>query len=139
MGNWTRVKIEGTCSAKDVPALGEALDPGKDWENFHCLVCGGICGLPNWASSQIDVVGNLAERDYNAESVAETLIELMKIAPTLSVKVHVGGDYESDECVATVTANNGTAKVGEPEVTKIPELDAEVMQSNMLAQLLGRL
>lgn len=49
MGNWRRVEIVGTCDQSDVEPLRQALDPGRNYENFHCLVSGGLCGLKNWA------------------------------------------------------------------------------------------
>lgn len=136
MGNWRRVQIIGTCDESDVRPLRVALDPGRDYSNFHPLVCGGICGLPNWAKPEIAVVGNLAERGYDADSVAETLTDLAKTAPSLRVKVHCGSDYEDAPCTATVTlGEDGVAIVGPPEVEAIPDLDEGQMHRNMLAQL----
>lgn len=136
MGNWRRVQIIGSCALEDVNALAKALDPGKNYENFHCLVNGGIAGLPLWASENIDAIGNLAERDYSANDVAEQLESLAKAAPSLAVKVHCGGDYEVPNCVATVTLCSGKATVGDAEIEMIPECPQGQMESNFLLQLL---
>ena len=136
MGDWRRVKIEGTCHTRDLLKLRNMLDPGRNYENFHCLVhTGGICGLPNWAGEQIDVIGNLAERDYGPEDVAEALATIAALCPTLSVLVHVGDHSESSTCVATVMAVNGDVSVGDPQIESIPEITSEQMQSNMMNQL----
>ena len=136
MGNWTTVHIKGTCKNKDIQKLKKALDPGKNYENFHCLVCGGICGLPNWARESIDVVGNLAERDYSSNDVANQLKELSKIAPSLSVDIHCGGDYESKDCVNTIRLKNGKIKILPPQEKQIPEISLENMKANLLDQLM---
>jgi len=137
MGNWRTVTIKGTCDVRDVPALKEELDPGKDYDNFHCLSnTSGLCGLGMWSGKTIDASGNLAERDYSVESVAETLEGLAKVAPTLSVKVHCGGDYEDKTCVATVTLADGKATIGKPEVETVEGVSDETMQRKMMAALM---
>lgn len=136
MGNWRRVQIIGSCALGDVSALIKALDPGKDYENFHCLVNGGIAGLPQWASENIDAIGNLAERGYSVDDVAEQLEALAKVAPSLAVKVHCGGDYEVPDCVATVILDKGNAAVGDAEIEMIPETPKGQIESNFLQQLL---
>jgi hypothetical protein len=136
MGNWMTVNIKGTCSSEDVEILREALDTGKDYENFHCLVCGGACGLPNWAKEDIDVTGNLAERDYDYEDIAKQLEELGKITPSLVVDIHCGGDYESKECVKTVRLHkNGKTEIVAPLQEKIPEINPVQMADNIRKQL----
>lgn len=137
MGNWTTVNIVGTCAESEVAELRKALDPGRDYRNFHCLVCGGICGLPNWAGTNINATGNLAERGYNAESVREQLEVLAMVAPSLAVKVHVGGENESSECVATVTLANMVATVGPPEVASITKPSDEQLRAMAFKQLAG--
>jgi hypothetical protein len=124
MGNWRRVQIVGTCDAKDVPSLREALTVGRNFENFLCLSStGGICGLPNWAAENIDVVGNLAERGYDEESVEEALVTLKVIAPSLAVRIHVGGENESADCIATVVLANGETRIlPVPDIDSVPPL-----------------
>lgn len=139
MGNWQRVKIIGTCAAAEVPALQQRLDLRdlrSNLDNFGPLShVGGLCGLPLWAAEQIEAVGNLAERDYDAEAVGRHLGTLAAVAPSLAVKVHVGGDYESATCVATVQLANGEVTVLPPEVATIEEID----QGQISQALLGAL
>ena len=137
MGNWTTVNIKGTCDADELPALRDAVSLDYSDEDWHCLTGGGgICGLPVWAFERIDVTGNLAERDYGHQDIADTLEWIMKKAPSLDVKVHVGGDYESLDCVATITAKDGKASIGDPEVERLEDIDQGQMQANFLAQLM---
>lgn len=137
MGNWTTVKLEGSCSAEDLPALRAAVNTGDDWEAFHCLCnTGGICGLGDWTGTEIDAVGNLAERDYDKDDVAEQLRELVKVAPSLKVDAHIGGDYESKECVATVICDGGRVTIEPPRIQEIPEISQAQMQSAFLEAIL---
>jgi hypothetical protein len=123
-----------------LPALRKAItsfdinDP-QTFENFHCLCNGGMAGLPMWAMENISVVGNLAERGYGEESVAETLEDIAKTVPDLAVKVHLGGDYETSECVATIALENGKASVGPPEREKIPDTPEAQMTGHLVNQL----
>lgn len=105
-----------------------------DFDTFHCLMNGGICGLPNWAAEQIDVVGNLAERNYGPDAVAAALTTLKTVAPSLRVKVHCGGDYEDPDCVATVTLAD-TASVGPPEVTYVGAISHRQLLENTQAHI----
>ena len=133
MGNWRRVLIVGTCDQADVPNLKKALDfnmYATESVEFHPLISGGgICGLPLWAAEQIEAVGNLAERDYSEEQVAAALRYLSSIAPSLKVRVHVGGDYEHENCAYTVRLENGEVEILRPEIEKIPAIpDAQMAQ-----------
>ena len=137
MGNWRTVQIIGTCSSKDVPNLREHLTVDNDYSNFHCLSStGGICGLPNWAREHFDVIGNLAERDYSPEDVAEQLEKMVQDVPSLTVKVHCGGDYEDKKCVATVTVADGKVTIGDPEIEEVPEISQEQMKANLYSALM---
>lgn len=138
MGNWTRVNIIGTCDASDIPALRKHLGVGFESDEWGCLHNGGLAGLPNWASEVINAVGNFGERDYDAVCAADALETASKHAPSLKVKAHIGGDNESDTCVATVTLENGVATVGPAEVAAIPPLDEATMKQNMARMMGGR-
>lgn len=136
MGNWRTVTIKGTCDLGDLPSLKEKLDPGKDYHNFHCLsYTRGLCGLGMWGSQIIDTSGNLAERGYSVEQVAETLEDLAVEAPSLAVKVHCGGDFEDKTCINTITLKDGKAIVGDPEVETVEGVSEEMMQRNMMAAI----
>lgn len=125
MGNWRTVNIVGTMSPQDAQALRAHLGyPGywKDVDN-------------DWPAESMDRAGNLAERDYDAQDVADTLRELLAVAPSMDLKVHCGGEYESLECTATVTVHEGVVTVGPPEVPELKPMSDEQGRLNMLRAL----
>jgi hypothetical protein len=138
MGNWRSVHIEGTCSAEDLPALRHAVCIGDDWNRFHCLChsFGSLCGLNDWTGTEIDAVGNLAERGYSVEAVAEQLKELVKVAPSLTLRVHCGGDYEDRKCVATIVVENGEVRTEPPQIETLREMGEGAMRANFIGALL---
>ena len=117
MGNWRTVNIIGTVDKEEVNQLITACTPKSDYSNFHPLsILRGLCGLGCWVKEHINARGNLAERGYSVEIVAKTLKSLVKVAPSLNVKVHCGDNYESENCIATITVEDGKVSVGSPEV-----------------------
>lgn len=118
------VTIEGHIGPEDADAARAFIETGEDWGRFHCLCYYGpsLSGLGQWipqGGGRIHAVGNLSERGYDTADIASTLVDLMAVAPSLELKVHCGGDYESTECVATVTAFGGVASVGVPEIAEV--------------------
>lgn len=111
MGNWRTVHIDGSIDESQVKAARDAclydwdFDAQDNDDLPHALSYGktpSLCGLHEWPASRINVVGNLYERDCGVDSVAEALRHVAKAAPSLRVKVHCGGEYESTNCVATI-------------------------------------
>ena len=136
MGNWTTVNMIGTCDAKDLPALRDHINIGNDWDKFHCLCnTGGLCGLGSWPAENINATGNLAERDYDSEDIAEKLKEIVIEVPSLKLKVHVGGDYESSDCVATVNCVDGKVTIDAAEVKKLSVIPEGQITDNLMAAL----
>lgn len=141
MGDWMTVTINGTIDPADAPAAIAFVEIGQDWSRFHPLCFTGIslCGLGRWIprdGGDINVVGNLSERNYGAEAVAETLGELVAVAPSLSVKVHCGGPYEDKKCTATVTCHEGVVTIGDPEVETVGE-GLDELSAFRLGQIVG--
>lgn len=143
MGNWRTVTLVGTVDAAEVAPLIDHLtysydEPGG-FDNFGPLSFNsdqpGLAGLGCWVQPAVAASGNLAERDYDPESVAETLRELMEIAPSLELKVHCGGDWESEQCIATITAHAGQVTVGPPEVATVSGATQEDMMSRLMQNL----
>lgn len=127
---------EGTCEEKDVPNLLTAVEYRHTNDDFHCLLGGvGLLGLPVWAATQIDAVGNLAERDYGPEDVAKALETIAKTVPSLRVAVHCGGDYEDTACIATVVLNDGKATVEAPQVADVGEVSQAQIEQSLFNQL----
>ncbi len=129
MGNWRTVNIIGTMSADHAAKLLDLLDhgPGYDripWDApYACLMFSrarpGLCGLGAWPAASMDRCGNLAERDYSVTDVAAGLDALVHAAPSMLLKVHCGGEYESDECLATISVGEGLVVAGKPEREKV--------------------
>jgi len=143
MGNWMTVHVVGTCAQNEVASLADELHLDSRREDdrypFHCLCdTGGMCGLGYWAAPKIDRIGNLAERDYTVEDVARQLEKIAKRVPSLTLKVHCGGDYESKRCVATITLALGKAIIGPPEVEEVGEIPVEQMNENFFKALFRR-
>ena len=145
MGNWRTVTITGSIGVQDVAAARRYIELGNDpanWGGFHCLCWPGpsLCGLGRWippAGGKIRAVGNLAERNYDINDVAEALRHMVTLAPSLELKVHCGGDYESDTCVATVTVHAGEVSVGPAEVPTVGEGLADLSVARLGAILGG--
>ena len=139
MGNWRTVNIIGEVPSDEVEALRTACTIGKDFGNFHCLsISDGLAGLGDWVGEHVMARGNLAERDYSVETVAKTLKKLLEAAPNMKLKVHCGSDYESKECIATITVKDGKVTVGEPEVEHVGGASTDEMRGRFYKQLLSR-
>lgn len=137
MGNWTTVNMVGKCAPEDVKNIKGFINYDDDWEKFNCLSnTGGLCGLNDWADEKISVIGNLAEQDYSTDDIKEALDEIVKLAPSLELKVHVGGDYESLDCIATVEAKEGVVEVKGPEIEKLMEIPSAQINGNLLSTLM---
>jgi hypothetical protein len=126
MGNWRTVNITGSVDPAGVPVLRARLTYdmcGDDFGAFGPLSFDpstpGLCSLGDWVRPVVSACGNLAERDYTVADVAAVLVELAALAPSLRLKVHCGGDWESTACVATITVENGGVTVGPPEVAEV--------------------
>lgn len=123
MGNWRTVRIIGTCDSSEVDKLREAIKwdyRGNNNPPFHCLSnATSLCGLNDWPDETINREGNLAERGYDVEDVAKTLEKLLLIAPSLNIKIHCGGEYESTEVIATIICANGKVEIKEPEINSL--------------------
>lgn len=138
MGNWRTVNLRGTMAAGDVEKANEFLDPGEDYRNWTCLsFTTGLAGLGRWPAEVINANGNLSERDYSPEDVAETLRELVRVAPSLDLKVHCGGDYEATDYIATVTVAAGIVTLGEPEVSKVKSVDEDAVLGRLFKAMRG--
>lgn len=139
MGNWMTVNLRGSLAAEDVEAASLHLRVKDDYSNFRPLSIGlsGLCGLGDWVRQNINADGNLAERDYSVESVADNLREIVAVAPSLELKVHCGGDYESTNCVATITVSRGEVTVGDPEVEVVNGIGDDVFKGRLFGAIGG--
>jgi hypothetical protein len=143
VGNWRTVNIVGQVAEVEVAALRAVLVYNSDnWDNFGPLAFDverpSLAGLGDWVRPQIFACGNLAERDYSVEDVAEAIRRLLTVAPSLDVQVHCGGDWESAECVATVTASGGQVRVCPPQVTSVAPVGDDVAAGRLLRAMTRR-
>jgi Tfp pilus assembly protein FimT len=143
MGNWRTVNITGTIDAAETTAVREHLaydyDDTASLRNFGPLSFNphrpSLAGIGDWVNTEVSARGNLAERDYDVEDVAKVLRHLVILAPSMDLKVHCGDDWESTDCIATITVSGGRVEVGPPEVPHVaPVSDGEVL-TNLLANL----
>jgi len=81
------------------------------------------------------VLGNCYERNYTPEMVADHLRKVLTVAPSLVVRVHCGAPYEDEECVATVIAGEGEAKVLGPMVGTVPEIPMEQLEAALVREM----
>ncbi len=149
MGNWRTVNVVGTMSGQDAYALRAHLGyPGywhRDrhehpaWKHFgplsFCRDQPSMCGLNDWPAPVMDRAGNLAERDYDPEDVATALRQLLPVAPSIALKVHCGGEYESVVCVATISVRDGLVSVGPPQVAQVRPMSDEQAELNVIRAL----
>ena len=139
MGNWMTVNIVGTCDKAEVGALVKECQTGTDYGNFHCLSFGyppSLCGLGCWPGENISAIGNLADRDSTPEDVSEQLRKLSEAAPSLAVRVHCGGAYESTECVCTISLKSGVVEKLLPEIKTLMSIPKQQIQANLLRCLM---
>lgn len=147
MGNWRTVNITGTMTEADAAALREYLgytyeDGDSAWARFGPLsFCRGkpsLCGINRWPAAKIDVIGNLAERDYDPDDVVKHLRELIRIAPSMSLVIHCGDDYESLNCIATIRVGEGlVCRMKQPEVQQVKSISDEQATVNLIQALSG--
>lgn len=145
MGNWRSVNIVGTIPEEHIEPMTEYFTLGdyKDggWDRFNPLsIMRSIFGLPDWVQEEVKAIGNLSERDYSVESIAEVLKLIAKKWPGCKLKVHCGGDYEDKTCIATIALEDDKVETRYPEVKMIDELSKEDIMDNLISSLTdGRL
>ena len=142
MGNWRTVSIEGSIAPEHVAALKAALrwdmddldaEPGPGPLSFYP----SLGGLGPWPAPEVKAGGNLFERDYSVESVAEHIRHVvLPAAPSAALKVHCDDDWEDTTCIATITVADGQVTVGDPEVETVSGVGSAQFQER-LAQILG--
>ena len=140
MGNWRTVHVTGTCAAAEVPTLRDALAAKNSAGDYvydkwgPLAISEGLCALGDWPAERISRTGNLFERDYSPEDVADHLRKVCHLAPSLSLKVECGGEWESEDIVAVVICEAGEVRV-EPATGRLPLIPPEQMMGNLLKAL----
>jgi hypothetical protein len=124
--------------------LRAALDTGDGFElaceEAFCLAFSsthpGLGGLGAWPAETVSRCGNLHERNYSVQDVARALEALVHVAPSMLLKVHCGGDWESEECVATISVGEGLVVVGKPERATVDAPSEGQVMGNFFRNLL---
>lgn len=139
MENWRTVNIKGTIPTEHTTTMRQYFDTSFDrFENFNCLsITNGLCSLGNWIRPNVNVIGNLSERDYDINDIVEVLEMIAKKWKGCQLTVHVGDEYESLKCASTIVLENNTVKVLAPQVKKLEKISEEEVQRKMLIGLLG--
>lgn len=147
MGNWRTVNMTGTMTEQDAAALREYLGysfrtgNNPEMDRFGPLSFNrdqpSLCGINDWPAPTVNRAGNLAERGYDVEDVADELRKLVALAGSMLLTVHCGGDYESLDCTATIRVGEGLVAVGKPEVEKLAGIDDDQAVANMFRALSG--
>lgn len=145
MGNWRTVSMTGMIAAAETGPLREELGysvrRNTGFDRFGPLSFDidspSLCGLNDWVAATVNRCGNLAERGYTPEDVRAELERLLRIAPSMMLVVHCGGDYESLDCVATIGTGEGLAVLLPPEVAKIEGISDEQARHNLMQALGG--
>jgi hypothetical protein len=92
---------------------------------------GSLCGINNWVSEHVDVIGNIGKDASNREIMKEWRFIAAKF-PGIKGEIHVCGDYESKFCVGKVTVGNGQAIWKPPTIKKVKSDDFK-MGMNFMA------
>jgi len=141
VGNWRTVDIVGTIPASQLEQVRHFVNTGKDWGRFHCLSYYGpsLGGLNDWVRENVNVTGNLSERDYDVMDVAEVLGQIVEIAPGVELTVHCGGEWEDRICIASIVASKGEVTVHRfpPLRETVGDYYDEVMDLRARAMALG--
>jgi hypothetical protein len=137
MGNWKTVRIVGTMSAEDAQKVRKYLSCGFDSNDWGCLHNGGMAGLPNWGKEKVNCIGNLGERGYDEDSILKELEKISEFAPSLSISIHMGDDYERTNCVKSIVLQNGKGQILDPLIEDIGSIPQDQVEANLLAQLRG--
>ena len=67
----------------------------------------------------IDAKGNVYERDCEVDDLLNELTALSNKFRTLEMLLHIGGDYESTLCKATIKVENGVVELLEPQLKEV--------------------
>lgn len=126
MGNWRTVNLHGTLDPTEVGAVRAHLTDHSDY--FGALsITQSLAGLGDWPAPQIDVAGNLAERNYSVRDVADALRQIVALAPSARLRVHCGDDWESLIPIATITAADGQVSIGPPAIPALTATPLTIM------------
>jgi hypothetical protein len=127
MGNWRRVHICGTIPVTyDLDEIYTYLNTSHDEIQYFVADGQGLCGINNWVSShEVDVIGNIGKCDDSGmeDIVSAEMTHLLKRFPGISLTIHLGANYEEDECTATFKVSDGQCICGPPGCATIGKIE----------------
>lgn len=146
MGNWITVNIEGKVNKDEAKEMLEWLTVDRQTYSsiaeeqlgvYYLQISQGVCGLGDWIKEDgtLSGIGNVFERDCEPQDLLNEAQVLCKQFKSLELTVHVGGDYESTECVATIIGNKDKVELLEPQIKTLGEISTDQMQNNLLKAL----
>lgn len=141
MGNWITVNIKGKVNKEEAKQLIEWLTVDKQTYSsmaeeqlgvYYLQISRGVFGLRQWVKEDgtINSLGNVYERDCEASDLYSEVQSLCKRFKSLELTVHIGGDYESTKCVATIVGNKDKVELLEPQIENLGEISADQIKGN---------
>lgn len=95
-----------------------------------------VCGINNWVSSDVDIIGNIGKDAENKDIVKEWRFIAAKF-PEIEGEIHVCDEYESKYCVGKVVVSQGKANWQPPTIKKLK--NNEFQQGvNFMSMLMGQ-
>lgn len=146
MGNWRTVNMYGHMSQDEAGDIRNFLKGALFYDDMQApyslsafRMNESLCGIGEWVSplGEIEVCGNLSERDYDNDDIEEALKFLSAKYKSLSLTLHSGSDYEDLTCSATFHVESGEVRRCAPEVKRIMGISTELMRARMLS-MVGR-
>lgn len=123
MGNWRTVDMTGRINREDVEDICSFLSEETVPDEALCLAISfpSMCGIDKWIedTGDIDICGNLYERDFDNDDIEKALNILAERYKSLTLTLHSGSDWESRVCSATFHVKDGVVKKCYPEVKEI--------------------
>jgi len=147
MGNWRTVELKGKVTNRDeIEKMIDYLTVDQNSctsqayndEIFYLQFGTGLYGINQWINNDgsIDICGNVYERDCAIEDLHNELSILAAKFPSLELILHVGGDYESTECILSFIVKNSEVKKVKPLVNKLNGIDKERAMANFFKAII---
>ncbi len=111
------VHIEGKCDDDEIYLLRKviSIDYDGDMRRSHCFTnTKNICGIGDWANSNIDATGRIAISNASIQDIYNDLVMILRIVKSLRVKVKVSESKHIDRVYGILTTyenNDGYVKV----------------------------
>jgi hypothetical protein len=150
MGNWRTVNMEGRVSREQAADMikyltidhsdftDEEWDALNDFPIEYFQMHRSLCGINQWVGEDgaINKKGNLSAKSPSEDDVLRELQHLAQKYDTLEMLLHMGGNYESEECVSSFIAKGGRVEQVKPLVDTVECVSQEEANARILKFLL---